>query len=104
MANAVDKAAFWLLSKGKISTEEYGDLILKDSAKAVSEAALKLFRANKISWSHYHRLVEGAKRGELGNAKARMRAKLREAEQYIDGRKGHRDAQAGLPSLGKRRP
>ncbi len=104
MANALDKVAFWLLCKGKISSEEYGDLILKNSAKAVSEAALKLFRANKISWSQYHRVVQAGQRDKLANARARMRAKLREAEQYIDGRKGHRDAQAGLPSLGKRRP
>jgi hypothetical protein len=37
-------------------------------------------------------------------AKNRTKEKLKQAEHYAIGRKGSPEAQAGLPSLGKRRP
>lgn len=93
-----------LWKEGKISEDELCDLVLGGRAKDVAAVALKLFREVKISSSEYHRLLEAGERDEITNAKTRMREKFRDAEKLVIGRTGHHDAQAGLPSLGKRRP
>lgn len=61
------------------------------------ENAFELLLAKRISRDDFFDMV-------LGNTSAKMRKKLRETETYAIGRQRHPEAQAGLPSLGKKRP
>jgi hypothetical protein len=66
------------------------------SEETIKEVIAKL--AKELSTPH------GRAKFEAFVAKNRMKEKLKEAERYVIGRKGSPEAQAGLPSLGKRRP
>ncbi len=70
-----------------------------DMDKAVQEGLLR--KVAELE-EQYNAHCKG--RSTTSTARAKLRAELRKAERYAIGGRSSRFAQAGLPSLGKRRP
>lgn len=96
--------AISLLQSRKISLEDAVRLYQADSAEAISEVAEALRKSGQITALESIELIRAMARERQSQSKAAMKAKMKEIEQFIGGRKGSPVAQGGLPSLGKRRP
>lgn len=64
----------------------------------------ELYKAGKISWAERNRRIVALQSANTATVKKELRAKMREIDRYMGGRKGSYLAQGGLPTLGKRRP
>ena len=93
-----------LLQAQRISLEDASLLSMADSVDAMLKVTERLYRSGQITFRERDELVSSMEREKQTEAKANMKAKLREAERFVGGGKGSPVAQGGLPSLGKRRP
>jgi hypothetical protein len=82
------------------------DIITRHSAKVrgFARGTVTLYRSGQITALERVELISAMVLERQSHSKATMKAKLREIERYVGGRKASPVARGGLPSLGKRRP
>lgn len=102
MRNAVDRTASSLLRKERVSLKQYHQLVKVTTPEEMCQLACTFYKAGGISVAEHDQLVRAVRYDQSSEAMTRKKAKMAEIDRYSGGRRGRREAQGGLPSLGKR--